>query len=412
MCVLGAAATLDAQMVFRATQTIGDDTASVINKRSVERYADLLGLDDDQLAIAEALHEGYAAAASDANHAFQESMRNASRSYEETGDASVFGETIPAARKKQSDTINGLETQFFDDLALVLTEAQSAKLPRLEKLRRREKLLPSGALSGESVDLTNLVANLDLDDATRRKIDETIMQYEVELDRALVKRDSIQKKAREAMHTEDGSYSFDPGNLEKMQENAAKAREASLDVRSVNERYVRILASQLDEGVRPAFEESFHTQSYPEVYRASSVQNALSAAEGFADLTTDQRRAIEALAAAHARERESVNRRWAEAIREGEKEGGSGTMMAFGGGMMIGIGHEDPESPVGTAKKARRELDDRTREKLLSTLNDEQKERLPKQREGAQGQWVGEGIDSIEAHQVIIEIDDDAGGGR
>jgi hypothetical protein len=412
--VVGVGATAGAQMVFRATQTIGDDSASVITSRSVERYAKLLGLDDDQKAIATALHEGYSAAATEANREFQDAMTAARRSFEDTGDGTVFGETIPAARKKRSETYERLESQFFDDLALVLTEAQAESLPRLERLRRRETLLPAGALSGETVDLTELVEDLEIDATTRQGLDETIAQYEVELDRALVKRDAIQAKGREAMSMSGGggNYSFDPGDIEKMRENAEKAREASLDVRAVNERYARIISSALGEDLRPAFETAFHTQSFPQVYHQSSVQDALSAAAGFADLTPDQRRAIQDLAAAHQRDRESVNRRWADAIRESEQDGGSGAMMAFGGGMMIGIGHEDPESPVGEARKARRELDDRTREKLLASLNDGQRERLPKRSEREGDVRVEGGPPAVGVHQMIIEVEEDDGGGR
>ena len=402
----GAAPPVEAQMVFTATRSIGGPGEdSPISAASVRRYSELLGLDESQRELIEALHEGYSAAAAEVAEEFQDAILGARQAFEDTGDGSVFMEVMPEAREKRSKSLEGLEKQFFDDLAMILTPAQAELRPRLERLRRREVQLPNGALSGETVDLVELIDSFDLPDGARESLEDTILLYEVELDRALASRTKVQEEGREDMNLGDGgNFQFD---VEKMQEVAAENREASLVVKGVNDRYARILASELPEQYREDFKRSFHKKSFPQVYRTSSIQEALDAAQSFADLTSEQRQAIEDLLSAHERDVETANRRWAKAIEESEADEESGA-MAFGPGMMVRMGEED-SSPVGEARSARREIDQRTREKLLAALTEDQRERLPKRRE-REGQW-SPGSAGIIGHQMVIEIDEVDGGG-
>jgi hypothetical protein len=377
----------------------------------VARYADLLGLDDDQRAVLDALHDGYAAAAESANQAFRDAMAGAREAFEDTGDPTVLGEVMPTARRTQSETLERLETQFFSDLEMLLSDDQRERVPALERLRRRETLLPGGSLSGETVDLLELIHGLDLSEGVRAEMAETATQYEIELDRALQARDRVQREGREALEQDGGNFVFDEARMKEMRENGAKAQEASLVVKGVNDRYARIFASQLPEDMQGAFTDAYHRESFPRVYRESSVRQALAAADGFDDLTPEQRRAISEIVRRYEREAEAANKRWADAIEESEKSDDGA--MAFGGGMMIRLGMEDPDSPLGEARTARREIDQRAREKLMALLTEDQRQRLPKRRQrDGDGVFVGEGI----AHQqMIIEIDDayvgDGGGG-
>ena len=396
-----------AQMVFTATQSIGGGgQESPISSASVRRYSQLLGLDETQDELIRALYDGYSAAAAEAAAEFQDAMLGARQAFEDTGDGSVFMEVMPEAREKRSKTLKRLEAQFFEDVGMILSSEQTERIPSLERLRRRETLLPSGALSGESVDLLEIVDTIDLDAQARGELSDTLTQYEVELDRSLVSRKKVEDESREALDLGRGGFmEIGPEQMEKMEENAAKAREASLDVKSVNDRFARIIASQLPEAKRDDFERVFHKKSFPQVYRTSSVQDALDAASGFGDLTADQRATIASLLAAHEREVASANKRWAQAIEESEQsEGGA---VAFGGGMMLRIGADESDGPVGEARKARREIDQRTREKLLAALTEDQRQRLPKRREREGQQWVPGG--GVVGHQMVIEIEEDGG---
>jgi len=397
-----------AQMVFTATQSIGGGEENPrISSASVRDYADLLGLDEMQRELLASLHEGYAAEATAASEAFQDAMLAARQAFEDTGDGTVFMEVMPEARRQRAETMARLERQLFDDLALLLTPEQAERLPRLERLRRRETLLPGGSLSGESVDLVSLVDGMDLGADVREAMEETIVQYEIELDRALVSRNDAQTEAREAMSFgRGGRMEIGPEEIAAMEENAAKTREAALVVKGVNDRYARILMSQLPESTRDDFQHAYHEQSFPQVYRPSSVHESLEAASAFADLTPEQRRAIEDLMAAYEREAANANRRWADAIEESERNEEGAT--AFGPGMMMRIGREDDSSPVGEARKARRELDQRMREKLLASLTEDQRERLPRRREREVAGWVPSG-GAVVGERVIIEIDDGGG---
>ena len=404
------AGALGQEMFIATTRQVDGGPSGPISRRSVAKYADLLGLDDEQRAVLDALHEGYAAEAETANERFRDAMTAARQAFEDTGDPSVLGEEMPKARRAQTETLERLEARFFADLEMLLTDAQRERVPALERMRRRETLLPNGSMSGESVDLIELVDGLDLPDGARSEMAETVTQYELELDRALQARDKIQAEAREAMERDGGNFQIDEAQIEKMRENGAKAREASLGVKSVNDRYARILASQLPADVRDGFTDAYQRESFPQVYRESSVRQALGAAEGFDDLTPDQRRAIAEIMQRYEREADAANRRWADAIEEDEQSDGGA--MAFGGGMMIRLGMEDEDSPLSEARKTRREIDQHAREKLMALLTEDQRQRLPKRREReGNGVFVGEGVAT---QQMIIEIEDDvlpAGGG-
>lgn len=408
--IVGAAAPgAHAQMVFTATQSIGDGQEAPISSASVRRYSQLLSLDETQDELLRSLYDGYAAAAAEAAAEFQDAMLGARQAFEDTGDGSVFMEVMPEAREKRSQTLKRLEAQFFEDVGMLLTAEQAQRRPSLERLRRREVLLPNGTLSGESVDLIEIVDSISLEEQAKGALGDTLTQYEVELDRSLVSRKKVEEETREALDLGRGGLrEFGPEQMEKMEENAAKVREASLNVKSVNDRFARIIASQLPDADRDTFESTFHRKSFPQVYRTSSVEEALGAAANFGDLTTDQRQAIDSLLAAHERQVAAANRRWAQAIEESEQSE-DGAAMAFGGGMMIRMGPNDAEGPVGEARKSRREIDQRTREKLLAALTEDQRERLPKRREREGQQWVPGG--GVVGHQMIIEIEEDGGGG-
>lgn len=404
MTLVGAAPQVNAQQVFTATSVApGGSQDAPISSASMRRYADLLELDDEQSDILKALYDGYATAADDAAAAFRDAMLRAREAFEDTGDGSVFMEIMPEARRERSETLESLEKQFFDDVFMLLTPEQAELRPRLERLRRREVMLPLGSLSGESVDLFEIVDDIDLDDTSRSGLDDVLTQYEVELDRSLVARDKVLDEGREAMGG-GGFTRLSADDIAALRENAEKGREASLNVKSVNDRFARIIASQLPDDLRAAFDDAFHKESFPTVYRTSSVQTALAAADQFQDLTPEQRATIASLLEAHERQVAVANRKWAQAIEESEESGEGGALVAGPMSMMV---RTDSESdPVAQARKARREVDDRTREKLLAALTEDQRARLPKRRERT-SQWASDG--SVVGHQVVIEIQDDGG---
>src|SRR5262249_182376 len=75
-----------AQIKFSVTSSLGGPSDGQVSKRSVERYADVLGFSPEQKESALTIHEGYAAAYQQAQKARRTSMEDVRRSSEDTGD--------------------------------------------------------------------------------------------------------------------------------------------------------------------------------------------------------------------------------------------------------------------------------------------------------------------------------------
>lgn len=358
--------------------------ASQIAKKNVDAYAKLLGLTDEQKETVSALHEGYQAQFQEASGEMRAVMEEARRSFEESQDPAAFAEKMPAARKKYRDRTRELEKTFMADLKSVLTPEQTAQWPRVERQRRRETTLRMGSLSGETVNLIEIVEGLSLAEAGRAALAQALEEYETDLDRALAAKE---KQMEDGPAFESGR----PFDVAAMQERMAKAREAGAKVRDVNQRHARKLESLLPEDTRPAFDGAVRRASFPRVYRPSRVSRSLDAAEKFDDLDASQRESLSSIRAAYERDLAQVNDRWASAIEEDEKapNGGEGG-MSFGGdgqNVQISFGDEEQTGPLAEARKARRELDDRTRERIESLLTKAQRDRLPRGERGdGQGQ--------------------------
>jgi hypothetical protein len=387
--------------VMNFTGRAGPDgpNAGMISKKSVEKYGKVLGLDADQQQAAGALHDGYASEYQTAQKEFRDAMAELTRSFEESQDHSVFRDKMPVARTKRQERVEKLEATFMADLQALLATEQSARWPAVERQRRRETTLRGGAISGEGVNLIDIVEGLGV--PASGDLAQTLDQYESDLDRALVNK----QKATE------GNQSFDGGrvDIEAFQARMAKMREVGMALRDINQRYARTIEALLPESKQFEFGTSVRKATFPRVYRPSNAARQLDAALKFDDLDASQKQSLAALKETYDREVAGVNERWAAAIEEDEKSG-QGGMMAMGDGamMQIRMGGEDDTSPVAQASKARRELDDRTRDKLNSQLKPAQKERLPKTQDREQVE--GEGV-FVGGAQMMIHVEEGGPGG-
>lgn len=403
--VISVAGPAEAQSIT-VRSTMREDAGSpagMISGKSVEKYGSLLELDDDQRVAIKSLHEGYVTEYQAAAKEMREGMQEVTRAFEDTQDHSVFSEKMPAIRRKHRERTKKLEAGLMSDLKALLSAEQEASWPKVERQRRRETSL-RGSLSGESVNILQIVEGLkvQVDEPLSQALDE----YELELDRALVAKEQAQP----------GGDSFGPGggqfNVEEFQERMAKAREAGLKIRDVNQRHARRVEPLLPEAKRWEFAAAVRRDSFPRVYRTSRTSRALDESLKFTDLDASQREAIAALKSSYDRDLAAVNDRWASAIEDEEKSDASGgTMMLPGGGVMqVRMGEEDQNSPVAQARKARRELDERTRERLESQLRPEQKDKLPKGSDREAGEDGA--FEAVGGVGMFIVEEDRGGGGR
>lgn len=353
----------------RATSPMGGRGAGQVTTRSMERYADMLGLDQTQRETAMAILEGYAATCEQARKAQRDAMDELRRSSEDTGDHGVFMEKMPAIQKKSREATQAAEKSLFADLKSLLTSEQEARWTGVERMRRRETGL-RGGLSGESLDLADVVHTMKLPAESTQLVAPMLEDYETTMDSHL--------KAKEAAQSD--APAFEPGkpmDVEAMQKQMEASRQMGEKIVQLNATTAEKIKGALPEELQQKFAAEVKRRSFPSVYRDSRVSKDLEAALSMSDLDESQRERLREIKASYARDIGPLNDRWADAIRDSEKSGQEGGMALGGGGFVSMRMGEEPES-LREARKARREMDDKARERLKSVLRPEQQERLPK----------------------------------
>jgi len=342
---------------------------SPVTKRAVESWAQMVGMDKDQKEAALALQEGYRSSFKSMSAEMQKAFKELGEKVQDTGDWSGFQKEAAKIGKELTEKMEKLEKGFLDDVKSLLTEQQAANWPRVERARRRDNGLRFGFVSGQNVDLVKIMTTIGVKPDASPELDEQVLRYETEMDRKI---QAFEKwgKDQQAKQTEENVNMFD---MTKIQDMLKEMANLSRDMRDTNRQYAKNIQALLPADKQAKFDMEIKKKSFPRVYRESYVQKALAESERFADLDASQKEAIAQLKAGYERDADSVNKKWAAAIEEREeKQGGSI------GAMMAGFsGNADPNDPVGESRKARRDLDDRTKEKLLSLLSEDQKAKLP-----------------------------------
>lgn len=334
-----------------------------ISTRDLERYGRFLNLTPEQFEAAAALLEGYQSEFDAAARKMREATDAAREEFRDTRDFTVWDDIRPKmeafqARRKE------LEAAFLRDIKDIVTEEQAAKWPTLERMRRRDLSLRRGFISGEGMDVIAMTEELKLSAEALEALKPALQQYEIEMDRALIERNELYEQG-----FAQGMTLFRQGDMAAIGEIFNKAREAAVKVRDINRRFARQVEGLLPESSRGEFAAEFREKSFPSVYRESYAARAMEIAEAFEDATPEQKQGIASLRSAYEREAATLNDRWAKAIEENEMTVTPMQMMGGGG------------SPaIRDARTARRNLDDRTVEKLKGLLTEGQVSRLPDQR--------------------------------
>ena len=335
-----------------------------IGENQLEKYGTIVGMTKEQNEAVALLHEGYMAEVRAAQDEVRSQMEAARDAFRESGDPTEFQKVRASAMEARTKR-RQMDQTFLNDVKALLTEEQAAKWPNVEMAMRRDQSLRRGLMSGERVNLFQLVDDLKLGEDARKPIDELLGQYEVDLDRELIKRNAVSDKAIEQMD----QLREDPAKAQAMLE---EGRTAGTRVRDVNRRYARQISEALPAEMKAGFDAAFQRESFPSVYRESSVTRGVTAAMGFEDLTEEQRGKIQALNEKYARDAASVNERLAKAQEENEMTMTADRMFQRGPG-----GGGEEESPLQTLRQERRDLDRKANEALREILTETQREKLP-----------------------------------
>jgi hypothetical protein len=348
----------------------GGMTTPNVGARQLKLYAKILELTPAQTEAAEAVLGAYETEYLAAIKRFQEIQQAANQEFMQSGDMQLVQQAVQDAMKKFSKRASTLETSLMNDLKALLEPAQLERWPRLERVHRRMTTINWGSLSGESVDLVDLVEGLRLSSEQASPLSPVLQQYELDLDREL--------KARNALIEEQMSDWFEKGfanfDLEKMKKQAADTREAGRRILELNKKYAAQVQSLVPQELQAEFADKVRLSSHPVVYRMSYASRVLQAATDMKDLEPAQREAIATIRASYARDAQTANEKWAAAITENELNPVSDNPFAA---MMPGA--QLPES-IKEAKKARDDLDERTLDAVKALLTEEQQKKLPEKK--------------------------------
>lgn len=278
---------------------------------------------------------------------------------------------------------------FMDGLNATLREPQQKKWPAFERFMVREKTLPRGALSGESVNLFLVLDEVGIPQETMAALAPTLDEYEMQLDAALKARNEYlqQSEIKFLKAARDG----DTREAEQIAKRQVDLRTA---VRDVNERFRGAVLAAIPEGDRARVEKAILAAGYERIYRPTQVERAFDAALGFEDLTPETRDAIKQMQQQMVTELGSLNERILTLTKKQEPQETAedssrmvamlnGTGGMFGPGGFGGGGDADP---VQEAFSKRGDLGDAYVTRLKAMLTPEQQEKLPRRGRGGGGQ--------------------------
>jgi hypothetical protein len=362
-CVLAAAPVASGQM--GAMRAMGGMQRPNVTPRQVQEYATLLGLSEAQRKAAEELVSAYSTEYLAAVKRLEDITKSMQEEFTSTGDMEVFQNVMPDVMKKFQRRIEALEKTLLDDLKSLLDAGQLERWPEVERTHRRKTTISWGSVSGESLDLVEIVDGLRLSDAEKAPVAEILGHYAIDFDRELVARNRLLAQQMDEMWEGMMNQDFD-----KMVQRFKELRDAGRKIADINSRYARQIEGALPTEKQEEFDKAVKLHSYPRVYVKSYADRVIEAAEALPDLDQAQREGLRGIKEAHEREAGAANEKWAAAILESEADE-TNPMAAFGG-----FG-QPKEGPLKDARDARRAIDDRTVDAVNDLLTESQRAKLP-----------------------------------
>ena len=263
-----------------------------------------------------------------------------------------------------------MRLEFESDLVVVLTEDQQHLWPPLQRQLIRDRLLPRGRLSGETVDIMSYVDQQDYNDETLTTIIPVLTEWDLAVTPALTARDEHmienQGSLMSAMSTMDTT-----SGIEVMK---AQARLAEA-IREINDNAVENIVLLLPDEVGTEFNSFAKERGYPRIFRPTRTDRAYKAAMELEGLEPDILQAINELYVALQSEMVYANEQILSATHRWEAQEQLDRMNRFAQRMTGGTS-ERAESPIQKAEDSKRVIEENYLEQLRMLLTDEQIEAL------------------------------------
>jgi len=259
-----------------------------------------------------------------------------------------------------------MRNEFEGDLVAILTEDQQVLWPPLQRQLTRDRLLPKGRLSGETVDVMGLVEQQEFDDTVLVGLIPVLQEWDVSVTTALTARDDHMVENQGALMASMRTMDTTSG-IEVMK---AQAKLAEL-VRDINDNAIENIVLLLPEEQSVEFDSYAKERGYPRIFRPTRTDRAYKAAMELEALEPDILQAIMDLYDAMVIEITYANEQVLEATHRWESQEQLDRMNRFAQ-RMTGGSSEQTESPIRKAEDNRKEIENNYLEQLRMLLTEEQ----------------------------------------
>ncbi|MAB82272.1 MAG: hypothetical protein CMJ24_02410 [Phycisphaerae bacterium] len=293
-----------------------------------------------------------------------------------------------------------------EELQAVLTEEQITRLPKLVRVLRRDKQLRHGRISGESVNLFDVLRDMrpEFDPETEGMIDEMLLSYDVDLDVALISRQLNDESTMLRLYEVMESREYE--NAMKILERRHTLHQG---VRDVNDQYIEVMAGLLPYEVAMEFRKSALESGYPDVFRRSRVTRAIDRAREIEGISPEMLEAINSIEIAYDGASQPLLERMLVAIRENERPRELEYIeRRVNNDWSWGRRGEDEDDPVRMIQVERREVDEVYMDRLEALLGEEQFEAIA----GRGGRSEGRGAmgGDFDREQMMARFDTNGDG--
>ena len=312
-CAVVAAAAAPAHGQFGEAAGIAESMQPDYFKRDVTIIAQELKMDDTQRVIVDALFGDYETAFQagvDRTKARIEGMKDQIQ----TDDVQRVLRMVLATFKEWTPEKERIGDEFLENVKVVLTNEQLEHWPAVTRRLYRDKHIYKGELSGENLNLFDVVRELHLDDRTSMQVQPIMEAYDIALDQALRRRDtdtSVKANALEYISESDPQKGFD----------AMKRRiELRVDVRNVNDEFVDRVADVMPSDIAAEFRKDAMERAYPRIYRETPVQRLFKDAKKIEGLDVSVLQSINQIESAYLNALAPVNLHLHDVLRKFEPD--------------------------------------------------------------------------------------------
>jgi len=280
-------------------------------------FAERLNLDDTQEVIVEAMFDSYE---DDFQTGWAATQERLNRIADELKDKSPTSnkEILEPMFNALGDWLEekrALDDGLLDNVQAILIKEQRQLWPGFNQRLYREKHISRGRLSGEAVDLFQVVRDTALSQSAENAIYDNLEEYAAALDVAIRKRDAILRGNPKKFL--DNILSGNTKQPESVVDDRIRAR---VEVRDLNDRYIEIISSGLIGEDSENFRLRGLKRGYPRIYRRTPAQRIFRQAVENEDYADDIKVQIIQLEGSYLQELQTVNHALLQMTRKHEPE--------------------------------------------------------------------------------------------